>query len=148
MKKSALFIVGLFFSVTASAANPDYSILAQSAMNPKHFQQCLYKMWMAVSPTDAQIDNAMPFFRKAKNSWVQSRDGITKDSKDLIRAWSAYPISTSDIEKIEIALHDKIIPVHIGIRDNTIAILNLLTAEQRKAFDRSLFNCIGSRDVF
>lgn len=148
MKKSALLIASLLLSVSAFAANPEYLNLAQTSNHWEHIHQCLCDSWKAAKPTDAQNADAKPFIQIAKDSWAQHKDGLIQGKKDLRAAWSAYPISASEVEKAEIALHHCFVPLHIAMRDSTISILNLLSADQRKDFDKSFTDCTGDDDDF
>ena len=135
-------LAGLSVSVSAFAASPNYSALSQSNMNMEKFHKCICDSWKSTGPTDAQNADAKPFIQIAKDSWAEHKDGILKGKQDLVATWSAYPISVTNVETAEMALHDHIVPVHVAMRDSTISILNLLTAEQRQTFDTSFFDCI------
>ena len=146
MKKSALLIVGLLFSISASAAIPDYTILADTGMYWKNFQQCFVDSWKAASPTDAQIADAKPFNKIGEDAWTQHKDGVIQGKKDLAEAWSAYPLSVANIAKAEMTYHKSVALLHVARRNSNINTLNLLTADQRKVFDKSFDDCNSKND--
>jgi len=148
MKKTLIATVSLLTSLSASvsafAASPNYSVLSQSDMNMEKFHKCICDSWKSTGATDAQNNDAKAFIEIAKTAWANHKDAIRQGKQDLVRTWSAYPISVTDVEASEMALHDHIVPVHVAMRDSTVSILNLLTADQRKTFDDTFYDCIDS----
>jgi hypothetical protein len=140
MKKSILFVFSLLLSVSASAATPSFAVLHHHSDFDK-LHKCICKGWQDAKPSDAQKSDSEAFIKIANDSWNEHKDGIKSSKKDLMDAWAAYPINESDVTSAEKALHEHICPVHIAMRSSTISILNLLSADQRKDFDKSFNTC-------
>ncbi|MEO5968331.1 MAG: hypothetical protein ABIQ95_00265 [Bdellovibrionia bacterium] len=142
MKKSLLLIASLLLSVSAFADSPNFSMLGDSEMDMDKFHQCLCDSWKKADPSKDQNSEAKAFIGRAKETWDHNKVAVKTAKKELIAAWSHYPIFASDVTCAEYNLHQAIIPVHTVMRDSTLSILNILSGDQRKAFDRSFKRCI------
>jgi hypothetical protein len=147
MKNSAILVLGLLVSVSAfanSSGDFDYS---QSNSSMKKLHTCIKGGWAASKPTDQQESDSKAFIQAARDSWEQNKEAVISAKKDLIAAWSAYPIVAEHVATAETDFQTALAPVKTAMRTSLIGVLNLLSNDQRKAFDQSFMSCMKKDDT-
>ena len=147
MKKLALLTIGLLFSASTFAAESDFSLTSRADMNLKNIHQlrkCLKEGWKAATPTDAQKTESKTLVEAARKTIKDNKATLKKDKEDVMTAWAASPIVSADVEAAEARLRTDMIAVHSAVRDDIIGVLNLLSADQKKAFNTSFKSCHSS----
>jgi hypothetical protein len=136
----------VLFSASAFAMSPDFSQFdqqdpSQGGGDHDHMGQCIKASWEAANPTDDQNAKAKDACTEIKSVVDKHKDALKADFKALMETFKAYPIVQGDVVKAETALGGEFMPIHDAVRDGAISILNLLTADQRKAFDAAFMEC-------
>jgi Spy/CpxP family protein refolding chaperone len=142
MKKLLLAIL-LIACPTAFAADMDFAAF-NDAHHPgmRKMHRCLKKSWKAANPTDQQGDTAKRYMDEAKAVMDQHKDAIHSAMEAMKTAWSKHPIVQAEVVAAEDSLREHGMPVRVAFRDAGINTLNLLSSEQRTAFDNTFKDCI------
>lgn len=157
-------VSALLFSTLAFAAAPDFAALendngavvqpAQPALpsqpaepeKPHHghhgLRICKRAGWEAAQPTAEQTEKAKEIIQSVKSVVQQNREAIHAAKKGVFEAWKKHPISKEEVKAALHALHEAKKPVKEAILDARISILNLLSDQQRTAFDHAFIECV------
>ncbi len=144
MLKFALIAASLILSSSAFAAESEVSIFSDhdiAQLGFKKIGNCLKKGWEAASPTEDQSAKAKTFMQTAKATLDGKKEALKKDKQALMDAWSASQVSKEAVEAAEMALHNDMMPVRKAFQEAKISALNLLSPEQKTAFNSSVKSC-------
>ena len=151
MLKMISVLAAFAISSAAFAAAPDFSVLDDGAGHGGHqgghhgggMHKCMKGAWSAANPSEDQNQKAKGFMNEAKAVFDQHKDGIKQAMHGVMTAWKQYPISKDDVVAAEGVMHDQFSPVGEAMQDAKINTLNVLSADQRAAFDTSFAQCMG-----
>lgn len=165
-------ICAVVLSSRAFAAMPDFEMLAafedmpgqQEPGHPGHQQpghpgqqqpghpghggpghqmhMCMVQGWKAAKTSEDQNTQARAFMQKAKAVFEAHKDGIKAGMESMKAAWRKHPISKDEVAKAGAGLHEHVAPVMTAGREAHIDIIDLLSPEQRKAFDHGFMHCM------
>ncbi|MFZ9594559.1 MAG: Spy/CpxP family protein refolding chaperone [Bdellovibrionia bacterium] len=141
MKNKLLVTLGLFLSLSASAAEPEFAIFGRMVSHMQNLRECLKEGWQAAVPTEAQKNEARTLVQTTRGLLKAQKEGIRKARKDLFTAWSKSPVVPSEVEEAENRLRTDMVPVHNVIRENMVSVLNLLTPDQKLLFNDAFKSC-------
>ncbi|MEO5969776.1 MAG: hypothetical protein ABIQ95_07585 [Bdellovibrionia bacterium] len=144
MIKPTLIAASLLLSLNSFAAESDMPSFSNNSIMQSVFQKidrCLKKGWKAASTDADQTAKAKAFLQTAQAVLAERKDAIIKDKQAVTEAWAAAQISSEAVESAEMALHNDIQPVHDAYRDAAINALNLLSPDQKMAFNSSFMSC-------
>lgn len=140
MKKIAIFFSAVLFSTSIAAKAADLSDLALDGLNSHH--KCFCNSWKAAQPTPEQNAAAGAFVEAIKTVYHEHKEAIHKAHSDVVMAWSTHPVSKAAViaSGVELKLH--MTPVMESVRDNSIEMINLLSADQHTTFSATFTDCI------
>lgn len=127
------------FAYTEPTASVE-SVMQMAA--PRKVHRCMMRAWKAAKPTPDQNTQAKQFMTDAHAVLDQNKAAIEAAATALKASWMAHPIVAADVDTNHMALHDAAVPVVKAFRGAAINIINLLSADQRKAYDGRFVKCI------
>lgn len=144
MIRIAVIAASLVLSTSAFAAESDVSIFSDKdivQLGIKKIGNCLKEGWKAASPTEDQTAKAKAFIQTAEATLEGKKDALRRDKQALMDAWSASPVSREAVEAAETALYNDMMPVRKAFQEAKINALNLLSPEQKTAFNSAVKSC-------
>jgi hypothetical protein len=126
--KIVWMITGLLLAATTAFAAPKG-------------MQCGHEAWNAASPTDDQTNAAKAIFAPVKQMYMDNKAAIMTDVAALKAAFATQPIVKSDVETAGKNLFTLVMPIQKAGLDAAIDSINLLSVDQRKAFDAAFKAC-------
>lgn len=143
-------MIALIASLVASGyvyAAPELTTLAEvnEFVAPKRMHRCVMRGWKRSGATADQSLQAEKFMNDAKAEMMSRKDAIHARVDEVKAAWMKYPIVRDEVAAAETALMAEVLPVKEAFRDAGINALNLLTQEQRTAFDTAFAACVNKR---
>jgi hypothetical protein len=103
---------------------------------------CMKEAWAATKPSDDQNKQAGAFCETAKAVIDANKDAAKSAMQGLMTEWMKQPVSRDGVIAAEGTAETAFAPIKGAVRDTKISILNLLTADQRKAFDQEFIECL------
>lgn len=148
MTKFMTTLFALSLSTAAFAATPDFSALdsgleldgGHGGHGGKH--ACIHHAWKAAKPTAEQNTQAKALLGSVKTVVERNKDAIKADFHALMAAWAKYPVSKTEVVAAQANLQGGVAPIREAALDAKIGVLNLLSENQRLAFDESLKECV------
>ena len=113
---------------------------ASSWADSKH-DQCGHEAWQAAKPTAEQTAAAEAYFAPVKKMFQDNKDAIEAAKAAFMAALKNHPIVKADATSTGKALFDLVMPIKSAAFSAVIDSINLLSLDQRHAFDDAFMAC-------
>ena len=143
MTKLISIFCALFISVSAFAMKPDFSAFDHDGGNGgDKMRTCMKDAWYSADPSEVQNQQAHYFMMGVKAVYEANKEGIMQGMHSMMAAWKKHPVSKDEVVAAEGGLKEHLTPVTEALRDGHINVINLLSIDQRAAFDEAFKACM------
>jgi hypothetical protein len=145
MRKIMVTFALLTFSAIGFAATPNLSDLRYDHTGREKAGACMKAGWDAAQPTDAQNAALKTLLDTLHTLIANSKTQIETAIRELYLTWGHHPVDKNAVHGSQYQLDQLITPVRDAIIDTMADGIDLLTIEQRQAYDAAFGDCMRAK---